>query len=56
MEALGISEQVYNGVLKAFYLKPLCAVVQRLGELQVTCGESFWSCFSEVGIVARGAS
>lgn len=56
MEALGTFKQVYNGVLEAFYLKPLCTVVQRLGELQVTCGQCFWNCFSEVGIVAGGAS
>lgn len=56
MEALGIFKQVCNGALEAFYLKPLCTVVQRLGELQVTCGQYFWSCFSEVGIVAGGAS
>lgn len=52
MEALGISEQVHNGVLEAFYLKPLCAVVQRLGELQLTYGQCFWNCFSEVEIMA----
>lgn len=52
MEALGFSEKVHNGVCEAFYLKPLCAVVQRLGELQVTCGQCFRNCFSEVGIMA----
>lgn len=30
-------------------------MVQRLGELQVTRGQCFWSCFAEVGIVAGGA-
>lgn len=54
VEALGIFKQVCNGALEAFCLKPLCSVVQRLGELQVTCGLYFWSCFSEVGIVAGG--
>jgi len=47
MEVLAISEQAGNGILEAFCLKvPLCAVVQRLGELQVTCGLCFGNCSS----------
>lgn len=45
MEVLAISEQADNGILEVFYLEvPLCAAVQRLGELQVTYGLCFGSC------------